>query len=68
MSQEGGRSNPPPSTPLFDVKLLTEALEAKFKKMLDDALEPIHSEIYRNKSSPSTSQREVQNYGVRKFK
>ena len=52
MSQEGERSNPPPRTPLFDVKLLTKALEAKFKKMLDDSLEPIQSEIYRNKSAP----------------
>ena len=54
MSQGGERGNPPPSALPFDVKLLAEALEAKFKKMLDDALEPIYSELSRNKGSPDT--------------
>ena len=39
----GGEENLQP----FDIKIFTEMLEAKFTKMLDQALEPIHEELYK---------------------
>ena len=37
----------------FDVDLFTEMLEAKFKKMLDQVLEPIQDELYKTQNSLS---------------
>ena len=39
----------------FDVKLLTSALEAKFRKMLNPTLELIQEELYRTRSNASHS-------------